>query len=246
MFIKKKKVVDAGTSKILSLIEKLSDEIKIKCATNFDILLTHFAQLNSITSKLPQNSNGQPVPWFTYSFIHFLDNIDFSQKTIFEYGSGQSTLFWQNRVKTIHSVENNANWYDIIKNKLSSNVHLKLETDIKDYVESINHRNIFFDVIIIDGKARFNCATNSIKFLKEDGIIILDNSDWHPNCCQFLNDQGFTQIDFCGFGPVNDYTWCTSLFLRHSSELPHKNKQLIFPGANILKEFNPDDSDQLS
>jgi hypothetical protein len=45
-------------------------------------------------------------------------------------------------------------------------------------------------------------------------MLILDNSDWYPNSVSFLQGElGWIQADFHGFGPINNYTWTTSVFL---------------------------------
>ena len=45
-------------------------------------------------------------------------------------------------------------------------------------------------------------------------MIIFDNSDWYPNTIrQIQNSINLVQIDFHGFGPINNYTWTTSIFL---------------------------------
>ena len=52
-----------------------------------------------------------------------------------------------------------------------------------------------FDVIIIDGENRFECAVESINKLKEDGFIILDNSDWLPETSKLLRENDLIEIN---------------------------------------------------
>ena len=54
------------------------------------------------------------------------------------------------------------------------------------------------------------------KSLKSAGgvMVILDNSDWYPKTVQFLQEKlDWFQVDFHGFGPINNYTWTTSIFI---------------------------------
>ena len=37
--------------------------------------------------------DGAPVPWYSYAAIEFLEQFDLSTKTVFEWGSGNSSLF---------------------------------------------------------------------------------------------------------------------------------------------------------
>jgi hypothetical protein len=53
--------------------------------------------------------------------------------------------------------------------------------------------------------------------LKNDGVIVWDNSDWEDQFAAglaFLKARGFAHLDFGGIGPLNGYGWCTSIFYR--------------------------------
>src|SRR5688572_10403591 len=52
--------------------------------------------------------SGQPIPWYTYPAIEFIRQLDFSQSTVFEYGSGNSTMFWAASAARVISVEEDA------------------------------------------------------------------------------------------------------------------------------------------
>jgi hypothetical protein len=74
-----------------------------------------------------------------------------------------------------------------------------------------------FDVVVVDGMARILTAWLAAQYVKQDGIIVFDNSDrWQYNVAyRLLNQAGFRRIDYYGPGPVNRQEWCTSLFVRH-------------------------------
>src|SRR3954463_2256551 len=57
---------------------------------------------------------GNPIPWYTYPAIEYLKQLDFSTKNVFEFGAGQSTLFWAGRARRVVSVEDDAAWYQTI------------------------------------------------------------------------------------------------------------------------------------
>ena len=71
-----------------------------------------------------------------------------------------------------------------------------------------------FDIIVIDGTERYKSAKATINKLVDKGIIILDNADWYPNTAKMLRNEGFKQIDFYGFSPMNSFPECTSLFIK--------------------------------
>ena len=71
-----------------------------------------------------------------------------------------------------------------------------------------------YNIVVIDGRYRFDCATRVADWVTADGVVILDNSDWLPSTAAMLATDGFFQVDFIGPGPLNAYAWATSLFFR--------------------------------
>lgn len=170
--------------------------------------------------KLPFDNNLNPLPWYTYPGIEFLQQFQFLSCNIFEFGSGNSSLFWSKKSQSVISVESDPDWYTFGIQDLSPNRTLLLKTECNEYVETILRYETQFDVIVIDGLYRYNCAVESMIKLKDGGIIVLDNSDWFPDTARLLRDAGFTQTDFIGAGPVNSYAWCTSVFFRGHMSIP--------------------------
>lgn len=166
------------------------------------------------------DKDGNPIPWYTYPSIEYLNQFDYSNKQVFEFGCGNSSLWWANHAKNVISVEEKKDWYETRLQFGKQNLKLLLKESEKDYCDSILKYENLFDVIIIDGDPnRFECTKNAIEKIAENGIIILDNSDRaaefdeYKKSVELLKEKEFTQIDFYGFGPLNDYCWCTSVFL---------------------------------
>ncbi|MCH7771611.1 MAG: FkbM family methyltransferase, partial [Bacteroidetes bacterium] len=63
----------------------------------------------------PVDKNFEPLPWLTYPFIDFITERLSKEFNIFEFRSGNSTLFFAERVKQISSVEHNSEWYNKLK-----------------------------------------------------------------------------------------------------------------------------------
>ena len=110
----------------------------------------------------------------------------------------------------------------MIREKAPANLRLIGPVEGTDYVAAPLHEGCRFEVIVIDGLLRPECTRAALPFLAEHGLLLLDNSDWYDDLCIWLRNQGMMQIDFHGFGPVNDYTWCTSLFIRQHCVAPHR------------------------
>ncbi len=179
----------------------------------------------SIKCKLPVDRSKYPLPWYTYPAIEYLQQLDFSNCDIFEYGSGNSSKFWSKRAKTLISVESDPVWYESGLLELSSNRRLLLRKDKAGYVDAIHLGGSCYDIIVIDGAYRHSCAVEAIKSIKDGGLIILDNSDWWPKTAKLLRDARLNQIDFIGAGPINSYAWCTSLFFQDKFSIPRRTDQ---------------------
>jgi hypothetical protein len=192
--------------KILERIQRLRKQRR-----NFVSLASNYGQWSSIRDWNSVDENGRPIPWYTYPATEYLSHLDFSAFKVFEYGSGNSTLWWSDRANYISSVEDNESWYEKIKILLKNgNVKYRLEKDYQKYFSTATNN---FDVYIVDGKNRRECLEHVVT-LGSGVMLILDNSDWYPNSVSFLQENlGWMQIDFHGFGPINNYTWTTSIFV---------------------------------
>ena len=49
--------------------------------------------------------------WYTYPLLEFFENLDFSRDSVFEYGSGSSSVYWANKAKYVQSVEHDYHFY---------------------------------------------------------------------------------------------------------------------------------------
>jgi predicted O-methyltransferase YrrM len=138
--------------------------------------------------------------------------------TIFEYGAGNSTLWWAARVSAIYVCEHDPEWYKIMENKVPAKVVLKQIdlTEAGKYCQEISQHKDKFNIIVVDGRDRNNCLRNCLPALTKDGVVILDNSerDSYKEGIDYLLQNGFRRIDFEGMGPVNPSAWSTSIFYK--------------------------------
>jgi len=182
----------------------------------FRILALNQGQWKSFKSRVALNSTGDPIPWYTYPAIEYLNNFDFSDCDIFEFGSGHSSLYWASRGRSVVSVEDSQIWYEATKKNMKGNQTLIHRTDERAYVGALADQQRGFDIIAIDGSHRLGCTIASIGALQDNGFILLDNSDRtiEKECGKVLRQNGFLQVDFSGFGPINPYCWSTSIFFK--------------------------------
>jgi hypothetical protein len=188
----------------------------VKQMRNFYILALEYGQFKTIKFWKSIDKYGNPIPWFTYPAIEYLNHIDLSECSIFEYGSGYSTLYWMNKAKWVVSVQHNEEWYNEIKHKVTNKVIYIFEKVPERYMNSIERFNKKFDIYVIDGRWRGKCAKKVVEHINHYGgsMVIFDNSDWYPNTINFLRDElKWIEIDFAGFGPINNYTHGLLLYL---------------------------------
>lgn len=185
-------------------------------------LLYKYAWLKSRKKQECLNHEGKPIPWFSYPAIDFLSQFDFSDKDVFEYGCGNSTLFWSERAKSVVAVESFKDWYEKIKQKAGSNVELILSSnEVEEYAGQIDKFGQF-DIIVIDGigESRLRCAQLAKRKLRPGGMIILDNSDlWVKSAECLRTDSNLIQVDFTGFIALMSTATTTSLFLTRDIQL---------------------------
>ena len=61
--------------------------------------------LKSVITNKPCRQDGSPIPWMNYNIISFLEQRLSKDLSLFEYGSGNSTLFFADLVGSVVSVE---------------------------------------------------------------------------------------------------------------------------------------------
>jgi len=167
------------------------------------------------------DKNKQPIPWFTYSFIDFLAIRLSNSHSIFEYGSGNSTRYFAERVKNITSLEHDKMWYEQgRKNKPKNAEIIYCELDKNgNYCRGAKSTKQKFNIIIVDGRDRVNCCIQSIESLSDDGVLILDDSEraQYNEGRDVLINNGFKEISFSGISPGLFYRKETSIFYRNNN-----------------------------
>ena len=175
--------------------------------------------------------HGEPITWYTYSAVWFLQQKNFSGKATLEFGAGQSTKWWAQRADKVVAFERNQRWYQHLKSVLPENVELyfDLKGDMSGFENVMRGRR--FDVIVIDGQWREGCAEAVPGLLAPAGALIIDDSEGYgsqdrKSIVDPFRDLGFSRVDFYGFAPAVLRPRCTSLlfhqtcFLLDSAESP--------------------------
>ncbi len=131
--------------------------------------------------------NALPVMFNNMDEVKFLLSHLKVTDSVLEWGSGGSTLELAKHVNRVVSIEHDKNWFDKIKGLAPLNVDIHYvprnkeeasgcDGTLSDYFDYINYPKILgkkFNVILVDGRARVECAKVAVELLAEGGFIFI-------------------------------------------------------------------------
>lgn len=125
------------------------------------------------------------LPWIADGATEFIDNFIADRKAtkgtvkVFEFGSGNSTLYFLSRGCVVRSVEHDEDWsirVQQIANTFDYHDRLQLSCDLRPYHRS--YTNESYDIVMISGRDRMLCMRHIIQSgLANDAILVFDNSE---------------------------------------------------------------------
>ena len=180
-----------------------------------------------LESKIHQRSqrSGRPIPWFTYSALHFLDSLDLSETRVLEIGGGASSLYWEGRAATVVTLESPGPWADAIEEEFTkpSSTLVRAEIGAEEFPPDTLAGLVALmkdaEVVVVDGGNR--AAFLEMAALVPLNLLVVDNSDRSDlaSSISALQSKGWIRLPFGGLGPLNSYGWETSIFFRSVAEL---------------------------
>jgi len=177
--------------------------------------------IESLKAGKPINKDGKPIPWMNFPVIKLLEEKLTSDLNLFEYGSGYSTYYFADKVKSVVSVESNEDWYHLIRSHLPNNVTLIFkETDINgEYCRTINYTKDHYDVVVVDGRDRVNCVKHGISALSAAGVILLDDSqrERYREAINFAEEKGFKALVLEGLKATGTRVHRTTILYREGN-----------------------------
>ncbi len=173
-------------------------------------------------------------PWYVKPFLDVLSTWDLSDKVVWEYGLGASTIWYAHKAKEIYGVDSNTQWLSAVLDRLKelgktgrfqlANTAFHTEHEaMLHYTNSIYMTDVcvsgdLFDIVVIDGLYRDECIPHALKYLKPGGELIIDNynqpSVWMATqkSQDLLADETFDQKIFKQNGHPD---WQTAVFTKH-------------------------------
>ena len=213
-------MIDSWLSGIKKLLLKSELVALLLLKFRSDSYLHRQGWFTSFRKKMAIDRDGAPVPWMTYPSVSFLGGRIRQDMTVFEYGCGNSTIWWASRVRSVVACEHDREWFAHVKSLMPANVTLT-QRDLGEggYSRRIAEYRDEFDIIVIDGRERVECIKNALPALKQGGVVIWDNSDLesYSDGYDYLLENGFRQIDFYGMGPIGWNGWGTSVYYKNNN-----------------------------
>jgi 16S rRNA G966 N2-methylase RsmD len=166
------------------------------------------------------DSNRNPIPMLTYPALEVLASMDLAKVSILEFGSGQSSIYFDQRVKKLTSIESSPQWARYVRNNTSSKVNLYVCPEKKDF-KLVQKKivNKQFDIVLIDGVPykggdRMEAANLTLNLANNPKLVIVDNSDLRQ-CLPIINAfeiNNYIRADFIGYSPKAYHKQSTSFF----------------------------------
>jgi hypothetical protein len=154
-------------------------------------------------------------PWISYDAQRVIAAFLGPDREVLEFGSGMSTMWFARKAGHVVSIEDDEAWHAAVGERLRAfgNIDYRFSADRPSYVALAPDKA--YDLIMIDGSWREDCAEFAIRHLKPGGMIYLDNSDKAdegtktgdvPSACAtliaFAERTGSTTLEFTDFAPT--------------------------------------------
>lgn len=174
--------------------------------------------IGSHLSRSSIDAAGHPIPWYRYAATDFLDERIARTHRVFEFGTGNSTLWWASKAKAVTAVEHEPEWAARMREVVPQGVEV-IERPLGPdgaYSRAATDSGTRYEIIVIDGRERLKCASECLPALTDDGVIVWDDSHrrrYRPGL-ELLRAHGFRRLRFTGLGPIAANDGETSVLYR--------------------------------
>lgn len=155
------------------------------------------------------------TPWMSSQEIALISKLLKKEDVMLEWGSGGSTVTFSPLVSKYYSIEHVADWYEKVNLKIKElNISSKISNylippdkprtiptkydEFKTYIEYVDDLSIKFDKVLIDGRARAQCAERVLPYLKESSIVFIHDFWTRPQYHGIL--EFYEEVDSIKFG----------------------------------------------
>ncbi len=173
----------------------------------------------------------------TYAAIDWLSKNLQPRMKLFEWGSGGSTAFFARRVEKVVTVEHDPTWFTHVANTIRQHGYGNASVSLAEptpptsseplyrssderyanltfsrYVGRIDeYPDDYFDIVVVDGRARPDCIEHAVSKIKPNGYLLLDNAEREEYQRGWDVVRNWPTIRLWGPGPYNTYAWETRI-----------------------------------
>lgn len=131
-------------------------------------------------------------PWWAYDAVSWVGAALPPRARVFEYGGGGSTLWLEDHGATVTVAEHDKAWHDQLAACLAPDTTLLFRPPqdagavtsvvvpgyFDTYAAAIDDQpDGSLDLVIVDGRARVECALRAMPKVKEGGLLLLDDTE---------------------------------------------------------------------
>lgn len=157
----------------------------------------------ALTGKIV-DARGNPMPWYSYPLLDFLAERDFTGARVLEFGGGYSTLWWVSKGASVFVIEPDAEWARWLAERtrdLPVEVYHapcdNISREMNEVEALLRDAAGPFDIIVVDGHLRQECALASAPYLASRGAMLIDNFET-MDFSGILSRPRCRKIDFIG------------------------------------------------
>lgn len=148
-------------------------------------------------------------PWLTPDAIRVLDGLIVPTDQGLEWGSGRSTRWFARKMNHLTSVEDSADWYNVVTGQLKSAGINNVTYERCDTPQPGNEAASAYvriadrfapgslGFVLVDGQARDHCTEAVLDKIAVGGVLVIDNANW------YLDRPTHSPASRTGQGPAN-------------------------------------------
>jgi hypothetical protein len=182
--------------------------------------LVQMGWIETRAARTARDAAGNPIPWFTYPAIRFLQERARRDWRVLEFGAGIGTLWWSRHVGAVTAIEHDAAWAAQVSTQCDATLLRADGGDADAYVGAARGLGMF-DLVIVDGLYRNECLAAAPALLSDRGAIVLDDAqreEYRPGV-DALRALGFRVLELHGPQPVSKHPGCTAFLYRDGNAL---------------------------
>lgn len=174
---------------------------------------------NALKRRFPRLRARLPIlPFMDPAEVRLIESYLHENTRMLEFGCGGSTLHFARKVKRLFAIEHDREWFERMKSRVPDNVtlrhvakgpdpegnrvvassweeltHSTRWTEFGGYIGAPKSFGTVFDVVLIDGRARPECARAILPLLATDGIVFIH--DYFMRAHYRVVEEGYDVVE---------------------------------------------------